>query len=254
MLFGVQPIKAIATSDVAVERLRQQFHLGLVAPGSKLPSERRLSVDMRVARATLREALGILEADGYVEIRRGAVGGAFAPDLPVLTTLMQKRVRRDMASCYRALEFWDVNQVAAAGCAAERRTPGGLKRVREAAGRLLEARDIWAQRSSESELCLAVGAASGNSWLANAVYDSLAVTLLPFAPCEDDAALFPRSAVEKLVVAIEASNPTEAIRSMRRIVTVYANRLRHSRRSVEQLDPRMPEMGVVTVLNAERHR
>ena len=70
MLFGVQAIKSVATYDVAVERLRQRFHLGLVAPGSKLPAERRLAEELHVARTTLREALRVLAAEGYVQIRR----------------------------------------------------------------------------------------------------------------------------------------------------------------------------------------
>jgi GntR family transcriptional repressor for pyruvate dehydrogenase complex len=251
MLFGVQQVRGIATCDVAVERLRQQFHLGLVAPGSKLPAERRLSEEMRVARATLREALQVLAAEGYVEIRRGATGGAFAPDLPVFTTLMLKRSRRDLAACYRSLEFWEINQLASAAMAAERRTPAGLKRLRAAADALLNAEDAWGRRSAESQLCLSVAAASNNTWLMNAVYDSLAATLLPFAQVDEAAGEFNPTMIAGLVGAIESSNTAEANRHMRRLVNNYGNRLRQSHRSNE-LHGRLPDSESVVMLDRDR--
>jgi GntR family transcriptional repressor for pyruvate dehydrogenase complex len=192
-----------------------------------------------------------LSAEGYVEIRRGATGGAFAPDLPVFTTLMQKRSRRDLAACYRALEFWEVNQLASASMAAERRTPAGLKRLRAAVDELLNAKDAWARRSAESQLCLSVAGASNNTWLMNAVYDSLAATLLPFAPCDESAGEFHPTMVSGLLGAVESSNPAEAHRHMRRLVNNYGNRLRHSHRSGD-LNGRLPDSESVVMLDRDR--
>ena len=41
------------------------------APGEKLPNELELSQDLGVSRATLREAIGSLAAQGVLEVRRG---------------------------------------------------------------------------------------------------------------------------------------------------------------------------------------
>jgi GntR family transcriptional repressor for pyruvate dehydrogenase complex len=230
VLFGVQAIKTIATYDVAVERLRQRFHLGLVAPGSKLPPERRLAEEMHVARATLREALRVLAAEGYVEIRRGVAGGAIVPDHEAFLQTIHRRAKGDLAARYRALEFWEVAQIAAAPFAAERRTPTNLKRLRSVAEGLDKSNDAWQRRAAEAELCLTVGAASGNPWMASAIYDSLAATFLPFADSSRAKSEFARTSVEGLIEAIERSNQAEATRHMTSIAAAYGSRLRPKRR------------------------
>jgi GntR family transcriptional repressor for pyruvate dehydrogenase complex len=238
VLFGVQAIKSIATYDVAVERLRQRFHLGLVAPGSKLPPERRLAEEMHVARATLREALRVLAADGYIEIRRGVAGGAVVPDHEAFLQIILKRAKGDLVTRYRALEFWEIAQVAAAPLAAERCTPANLKRLHAAAERLAKSTDAWQRRSAEAEFCLSVGAASGNSWLANAVYDSLAATFLPFAECAGPGSEFDQDSMEALIEAMEHSQSAEAKRHMAIIALAYANRLRPKRRETLAATPK----------------
>ncbi len=229
MLFGVQAIKSVATYDVAVERLRQRFNLGLVAPGAKLPPERRLAEELNVARATLREALRVLAAEGYVEIRRGVAGGAIVPEQSSFLQVIQKRANGDLAARYRALEFWEVTQVAAAPLAAERRTPTSLKRLRLAGERVISAGGEWERRAAEVELCLTIGAASGNLWLANAVYESLAATFLPFAEYKRPSSDFTRTAVEALITSIEHCNQAGARDLMRTIATHYGDRLRPKR-------------------------
>jgi GntR family transcriptional repressor for pyruvate dehydrogenase complex len=233
VLFGVQAIKSIATYDVAVERLRQRFHLGLVAPGSKLPPERRLAEEMHVARATLREALRVLAADGYIEIRRGVAGGAVVPDRDSFVQIISKRAKGDLVARYRALEFWEITQVAAAPLAAERCTPAHLKRLRLVAERLAHAPDAWQRRSAEVEFCLSVGAASGNSWLANALYDSLAAAFLPFAECNGTGSEFDAASMKALIDSMERSVPVEAKHQMALIAATYANRLRPKRRNLQ---------------------
>lgn len=58
---------------VIYQSLREQIERGLLARGSKLPSERQLSELFSTTRITLREALGQLEDQGliYREERRG---------------------------------------------------------------------------------------------------------------------------------------------------------------------------------------
>lgn len=63
--------------------IREQIAAGELAAGSPLPNETDLMAHFEVARPTAREALRILEADGLIEIVRGAHGGARvrAPDI-----------------------------------------------------------------------------------------------------------------------------------------------------------------------------
>src|SRR4051794_9363803 len=48
------------------ERLRHRITTGAYSAGSALPSEASLSAEFRVARNTIRRALGILETEGLI--------------------------------------------------------------------------------------------------------------------------------------------------------------------------------------------
>jgi GntR family transcriptional repressor for pyruvate dehydrogenase complex len=64
-------------SEVIVDQVRLLIRQGQLAAGDRLPSERELCERFGVSRVTVREALRVLEANGLVEIRVGARGGAF---------------------------------------------------------------------------------------------------------------------------------------------------------------------------------
>ncbi|GAA1267997.1 FadR/GntR family transcriptional regulator [Pseudonocardia aurantiaca] len=64
-------------SEVIVDQIRLLIRQGDLAAGDRLPSERELCERFGVSRVTVREALRVLEANGLVEIRVGARGGAF---------------------------------------------------------------------------------------------------------------------------------------------------------------------------------
>ena len=64
-------------SEVIVEQVRVLIRQGQLSAGDRLPSERELCERFGVSRVTVREALRVLEANGLVEIRVGARGGAF---------------------------------------------------------------------------------------------------------------------------------------------------------------------------------
>jgi DNA-binding FadR family transcriptional regulator len=64
-------------SAVIVDQVRALIHEGKLAPRDRLPPEREMCERFGVSRVTVREALRVLEANGLVEIRVGAHGGAF---------------------------------------------------------------------------------------------------------------------------------------------------------------------------------
>jgi len=64
-------------SEVIVDQVRLLIRQGRLVAGDRLPSERELCERFGVSRVTVREALRVLEANGLVEIRVGARGGAF---------------------------------------------------------------------------------------------------------------------------------------------------------------------------------
>ncbi|PRC44589.1 GntR family transcriptional regulator [Mycobacterium sp. ITM-2017-0098] len=50
---------------------------GELEPGDKLPSEVEIATSLGVSRMTLRQALGAVEAKGFIDRRRGRFGGSF---------------------------------------------------------------------------------------------------------------------------------------------------------------------------------
>lgn len=71
------PVAPGRISELIVEQIRQPIIDGRLKRGERLPSERELAEQFRVSRVTVRDALRILEAQGLLEIRVGASGGAF---------------------------------------------------------------------------------------------------------------------------------------------------------------------------------
>ncbi|WP_410673695.1 FadR/GntR family transcriptional regulator [Amycolatopsis sp. cmx-4-68] len=100
-----------AAASLAEEIRAQILGLGL-EPGSQLPSEPELISQSGLGRATVREAIRLLEAQGLVVIRRGSHGGIFVaqPNLsnlshtlaPVLT--LSKAPLRDLTTYRKMVE------------------------------------------------------------------------------------------------------------------------------------------------------
>lgn len=75
-----RPVRSGNAFEDTVARLLQTVRLGIVAPGSALPSERDLALRFSVSRDTVRDAIRELAAAGYLVSRRGRYGGTFVRD------------------------------------------------------------------------------------------------------------------------------------------------------------------------------
>ena len=71
-----KPVKPKKSAEIVAGRLRLAIVSGDLSKGQDLPVERNLIESFGVSRATMREALRILETEGLLEITRGAKGGA----------------------------------------------------------------------------------------------------------------------------------------------------------------------------------
>lgn len=78
-----QSARSSKASEHIVEQIRKAIFEGRLRPGDRLPSETHLMQSFRVSKATLREALRALEFLGFLEIRKGASGGAFVTKVDV---------------------------------------------------------------------------------------------------------------------------------------------------------------------------
>ena len=119
-------------SEAIVDQIRSLIRGEQLRPGDRLPSERDLGERMRVSRVTVREALRVLEANGLVEIRVGARGGAF------VTSPSSKKIGTDLAdlislSPLTAAEVTEARQVVELGIipmAVERATDDDIAELR----------------------------------------------------------------------------------------------------------------------------
>lgn len=78
----LRPVRAGNAFEETVERLLTAIRLGVVGPGEKFPPERHFAAQLGISRITLREAIRELARAGYVESRRGRLGGTFVTGTP----------------------------------------------------------------------------------------------------------------------------------------------------------------------------
>src|SRR3954463_16655061 len=71
------PVTTGRVSAEIAERIKAAIRDGRLAPGDQLPPERDLTRQLGVSRVSVRDALRMLEANGLIEVRVGARGGAF---------------------------------------------------------------------------------------------------------------------------------------------------------------------------------
>jgi GntR family transcriptional regulator, transcriptional repressor for pyruvate dehydrogenase complex len=183
-------VRTTAAYELVVEQLRKAIYLGRFMPGDRLPSERDLSLQMQVSRTTVREAIRVMEGEGFVSSKRGAGGG--------LVILPQDKLSKTQAEIYiesqldllgSLFEFRIANESAATRLAASRRTKAHLERMykrletMEVLTATPESRSVIANISRflfcDSDFHLTIADASSNRFLVKAVEDVRVAMFLP---------------------------------------------------------------------------
>jgi DNA-binding FadR family transcriptional regulator len=122
---AMRPLSRTNLADTAVEAIRAEIHAGRWPVGGRLPNEASLSSVLSVSRGTVREAVRVLVAKGYLETRQGSgtyVRSKIDPD----ETLSRAR----SASLKDLLEARCGLEVEAARLAAIRHTPEIITELR----------------------------------------------------------------------------------------------------------------------------
>ncbi|HVA22021.1 MAG TPA: FadR/GntR family transcriptional regulator [Candidatus Micrarchaeia archaeon] len=120
---ALRPLERSRLYEDLVERLADHVRQTGMGVGDRFPAERELAQRLEVSRSSVRQALVVLQAQGFVDIRHG--GGAFlrrrrgfGESLP---RLMERRRRLP-----EVLEAREGLEVKLAALAAQRRTAAGL--------------------------------------------------------------------------------------------------------------------------------
>jgi len=80
--------RAVQQNKVALEiisQIREAILNGTLNPGDRLPPEKELVSNFGVSKHSLREAMRALEAMGFLEVRKGAAGGAVVLEVDMKT-------------------------------------------------------------------------------------------------------------------------------------------------------------------------
>ncbi|MGV0814809.1 FCD domain-containing protein [Mycolicibacterium boenickei] len=125
------PVRQIAAHELVVDQMRRALELGQFRPGDRLPTERELSDVLNVSRTTVRAAVGVLEREGLITVRRGR-GGGFTVQAPQYDPAeMRRELRRNKREVRDAFDYRVVVETGATRLAAERRRATDLTELRK---------------------------------------------------------------------------------------------------------------------------
>ena len=132
---ALRPLPRSRLYEQLVERLLALVQELDLKPGDRLPPERELSAEMGVSRASVRQALVVLEVQGVVEVRHGEgaiLREARSRDAVLLGVTAHRRRLPEVIEAREALE------VQLASLAARRRTADDLARIDRALDAMAE--------------------------------------------------------------------------------------------------------------------
>ncbi len=179
-----EQVRPVRLYERIVEQVEEAVGRGELRPGQRLPSERELVVQFGTSRATVREALRVLESNGVVRSRPGDPNG---PEiLPVtsgqLTKQMRRLARADGLTLSQLLVSRMMLDSTANRLAATLRTEGQLAEMEAAIARMREAVEGGYASFSEADFAFheAIARASGNTLIqvCNAVVRDTVLSLI----------------------------------------------------------------------------
>lgn len=152
-----------------VEQIQGAILDGRLKPGDRLPSQRELGEMFQTSRASLREALRVLEQKGLIEMKLGVSGGAVVKDASTkqITETLSLLMQHQKVSFNHLAEFREGVEGCVAALAAERATKKDILQLKEL---LDEARKLLEEGNShikdffqnDIKMHIALAAISGN--------------------------------------------------------------------------------------------
>ena len=122
-----RPLLSVTVTDT----LRAKIESATWAPGARVPTEKDLSAQLSVSRATVREALTRLKHEGYIYSVQGK--GAFVADQPGLNTFrVDQLFSENPIDSAHIFELRSLVEQNCAALAAERRTVAHLRDMKRA--------------------------------------------------------------------------------------------------------------------------
>jgi GntR family transcriptional repressor for pyruvate dehydrogenase complex len=220
-----KPVDTRVTAKL-IRNIKQMISKGTVAPGSKFPPERELAKEFGVNRASLRQALKVLEIMGVITQRVGDGTYLSATAESLLNEPMEFLILLDDLSHHELFETRMIVEPELAARAAERATVEDLAGLRQALMALERSRTNQTRLEADIAFHECIFRASGNR-ICHLLFRIIHRTVLTSM-----AQLAPRVSIQKplffhkkIYNAIRDRNPGEARRTMFEHITDAKNLL-----------------------------
>ena len=210
-----QPVQPPSTFEETVERLGTAIRLGLLAPGSRLPSERELADQLRISRSTLRHALMTLVQSGHLVAVRGRAGGTFVADAPPLAANGGADVIG--AEARATLDERVAIETGATVLAVERANPEDLDRLDAAVDRMAHADSFEGYRRADVRFHIGVAEAARSPKLVTTMTEvqGRMSELIALIPHPEQVLTRSNAQHRRLVVLLRKRDTGAAVRLMR---------------------------------------
>jgi DNA-binding FadR family transcriptional regulator len=152
------PVRTATTFEETVDRLGTAIRLGILAPGSRLPSERELAEQLAISRSTLRQAITTLVESGHLTSLRGRSGGTFVVPEPPLAEGSPGPLPEGW---HEVLDVRTAVEVGVVTVAADRVDEDALQVMREAVERMDAATEFEDYRRADVRFHIAIGQGTG---------------------------------------------------------------------------------------------
>jgi GntR family transcriptional repressor for pyruvate dehydrogenase complex len=126
-----QTVEKARLSDDIAHQIVQAIHEGRLIPGQTLPSERDLAKTFNVSRPIIREALRVLEIQGYVSIQQGCGTLIKDPETDILNVPISEWLEKNMQPLNEFYEARLAIEPVCAALASQRATDRQLLNLRE---------------------------------------------------------------------------------------------------------------------------
>lgn len=230
----LSPVDVPKASDVLAGQLRERILNGDLVEGAPLPPERELVRQTQMSRATVREALRILEVQNLVRVKPGRAGGAFVqrPTTKSMANSVTMLIRGQHINLVDLMETREALEPFCAELAARKRTDDDLAELDRAnaaiadpeadLAQFLEANLAWhvsVAMASHNDLLMGFMAA-----LSRAIYAGTENAAFVDAGVRE----ITSKAHRAITAAIRERDTVAARRRMRRHVHGYADALAES--------------------------
>jgi GntR family transcriptional repressor for pyruvate dehydrogenase complex len=224
----LKPVDVPKASDVLARELRERILSGELAVGTALPAERELVKQTQMSRATVREALRILEVQNLVRVRAGRAGGAFVqrPTTKSMANSVSMLIRGQRIKLADLMQTREALEPFCAELAARNRTDDDLA-VLDKANKDIADPDADLSAFLQANLDWHVGvAAAGHNELLIGFMTALSHAIYTgtenAAFVNDEVRTVTQRAHKSITSAIRSGDAEAAARRMRRHVHSYA--------------------------------